>query len=334
MKKVAVVILNYNGKKWLEKFLPNVLQHCTYDWCDVVVADNASTDDSVDFLVKNYSSLKLIVLDKNTGYAGGYNRALAQLPANYFVLLNSDVELSENWLPPLVEFMDAHPEVGAIQPVIRSYHEPDKFEYAGASGGFIDYLGYPFCRGRIFESIERDQNQYNQNIECHWASGACLFIRSEVFVNAGQLDDDFFAHMEEIDLCWRVRMLGYKVYTITNSHVYHVGGGTLPQGNPRKTYLNFRNSLYMIFKNELGWKMPFKIYARLVLDGLAGAQALFLKGNINDVIAILKAHFHFYMAIPSLMKKRKNIKKSSVSSYSSSIVLKHFLFNKKYFSEL
>ena len=334
MKKVAVVILNYNGKKWLENFLPNVLQYCLYDWCEVIVADNASTDDSIEFLLKEYPSLKLILLDKNTGYAGGYNRALAQVNSEYYVLLNSDVALQENWLLPLVEFMDKNLEVGAIQPVIRSYNEPHKFEYAGASGGFIDYLGYPFCRGRIFDSIEIDHQQYNETIECHWASGACLFIRRDIFNKAGKLDDDFFAHMEEIDLCWRVRMLGYKIYTITNSHVFHVGGGTLPQGNPRKTYLNFRNSLYMIFKNEIGWKMPFKIYARLVLDGLAGAQALLLKGNVQDVIAILKAHFHFYMAIPGLLKKRKYIQKSSVSSYSSSIVLKHFLFNKKYFSEL
>lgn len=334
MKKVSVVILNYNGKKWLEQFLPNVLQHCAFDWCEVVVADNASTDDSRDFMQQQYPNIQLIVLAKNYGYAGGYNQALAQVNAQYYVLLNSDVALSENWLEPLVSYMDIHTDVGAVQPIIKAYHANTHFEYAGAAGGFIDYLGYPFCRGRIFDTVEKDTHQYDSNIECHWASGACLFIRKDVFEQAGKLDDDFFAHMEEIDLCWRVRMLGYKIYCIAASTVYHVGGGTLPQGNPRKTYLNFRNNLYMIFKNEAGFGMPFKIFVRMLLDGLAGVQALFIKRNLADVLAILKAHFHFYTAIPSLLQKRKAIRKVAVSSYSKSIVLQYFLWNKKYFSQL
>lgn len=334
MKKVSIVILNYNGKKWLEKFLPNVLAHCAYEWCEVVVADNASSDDSKAFLMANYANLKLIILDKNYGYAGGYNQALAQIDATYYVLLNSDVELSANWLPPLVQFMDAHPEVAAVQPVIKSYHQAQSFEYAGASGGFIDYLGYPFCRGRIFDTVEIDAAQYSDTIECHWASGACLFIRKNVFEQAGKLDDSFFAHMEEIDLCWRVRLLGHKIFCVTSSVVYHVGGGTLPQGNPRKTFLNFRNNLCMIFKNETLIKMIFVIFIRLLLDGFAGLQMLLKKGNLSDMLAIIKAHWSFYYAIPSLMTKRKAIQQAPIARYKSSIVWQYFIVKKKKFSEL
>lgn len=334
MKKVSVVILNYNGRKWLEKFLPNVTQHCQYDWCEVVVADNASTDDSVDFLLKNYSHLKLIVLQSNTGYAGGYNQSLAQIDSEYFILLNSDVELTDNWLPPLIDFMDTHKEVGAVQPIIKSYLQPDEFEYAGAAGGFIDFLGYPFCRGRIFETLEKDNGQYTKNIECHWASGACLVIRKKIFNKVGKLDDDFFAHMEEIDLCWRVRMYGYKVYCITSSTVYHVGGGTLPQGNPRKTFLNFRNNLSMIFKNESLFIMILVIIARLFLDGLAGIYSLIVKKNIQDVVAIIKAHWSFFLLIPSLIRKRNSVIRASVVIYRSSIVFNYFIQQKKYFKDL
>lgn len=334
MKKVAVVILNYNGQKWLEKFLPNVLEHCAYDWCELIVADNCSTDNSLAFVLREFPSIRTIVLDQNTGYAGGYNRALAQIDNEYYVLLNSDVQLSSNWLPPLLSFMEQHPEVGAVQPIIKAYQQPDSFEYAGAAGGFVDFLGYPFCRGRIFDTVEIDQQQYHSNIECHWASGACLFIRKKVFDEAGKLDDDFFAHMEEIDLCWRVRMQGHKIFCISDSIVYHVGGGTLPQGNPRKTFLNFRNNLCMIFKNEAFLRMCWIIPLRLVLDGFAGIQALLLKGNLQDMLAIIKAHWSFYARIPSLLAKRSDIKHQQVSMHNSSIVVQYFLQQKKYFKDL
>lgn len=334
MKKAAVVILNYNGKKWLETFLPSVIQFTSYDWCSIVVADNCSTDGSKEFLLKEYKHLTLIFLDANTGYAGGYNNALAQLQSEYYILLNSDVELTENWLAPLLQFMDATPSAGAVQPMIKSYMDKTSFEYAGAAGGFIDVLGYPFCRGRIFDTVEEDCAQYNSSIECHWASGACLCIRSDVFDKAGKLDADFFAHMEEIDLCWRVRMLGYSIHTISSSVVYHYGGGTLPQGNPRKTYLNFRNNLQMIFKNQMGMQMPLIILMRLIMDGLAGIQALFLKQNPADVWAIVEAHWHFFFSLPALWSKRKKINHSKVTTYPRSIVIDYFIFNKKKYSNL
>ena len=331
MKKVAVVILNYNGKNWLEKFLPNVMQNTAYDWCEVIVADNASMDDSVTFMQQAFPSIRLIVNKTNSGYAGGYNEALAQIDMPFYVLLNSDVELTENWLPPLLSFMESDTKIGAVQPMIKSFHEKNKFEYAGAAGGFIDYLGYPFCRGRLFDQVEEDHGQYHSTIECHWVSGACMMIRKEVFDKVGQLDADFFAHMEEIDICWRMRLAGYKMYCVADSTVYHVGGGTLPQGSPRKTYLNFRNNLSMLVKNLDGFDVLWIIFLRLILDGIAGVQSMFKNKNLKDVMAILKAHGAFYGMLSKNIQKRRavmKLKKVTVKLYPKSIIWQYFVLKK------
>jgi GT2 family glycosyltransferase len=331
-KKVSVVILNYNGKKWLEKFLPNVIANCAYDWCEVVVADNASTDDSITFLNSHFPDIRCIINEENSGYAGGYNIALSQINATYYVLLNSDVELTSNWLPPLVEFMDQHQDVAAVQPLIKSYNEKNKFEYAGAAGGFIDFLGYPFCRGRLFDSIETDTGQYNTNIECHWVSGACMLVRKNCFEQVGKLDADFFAHMEEIDICWRFRLAGYKLFCLPISLVYHVGGGTLPQGSPRKTYLNFRNNLSMIAKNASILQGIFIIAPRLVLDGVAAFHSCFKRKNLLDLVAILKAHLSFYGMTFKNLKKRKEVnqlKKQDIGLFPQSIIWQYFVLGKK-----
>jgi GT2 family glycosyltransferase len=331
-KKVSVVILNYNGKKWLEKFLPNVIANCAYDWCEVVVADNASTDDSITFLNSHFPDIRCIINEENSGYAGGYNIALSQINATYYVLLNSDVELTSNWLPPLVEFMDQHQDVAAVQPLIKSYNEKNKFEYAGAAGGFIDFLGYPFCRGRLFDSIETDTGQYNTNIECHWVSGACMLVRKNCFEQVGKLDADFFAHMEEIDICWRFRLAGYKLFCLPISIVYHVGGGTLPQGSPRKTYLNFRNNLSMIAKNASILQGIFIIAPRLVLDGVAAFHSCFKRKNLLDLVAILKAHLSFYGMTFKNLKKRKEVnqlKKQDIGLFPQSIIWQYFVLGKK-----
>lgn len=331
-KKVSVVILNYNGKKWLEKFLPNVIANCAYDWCEVVVADNASTDDSITFLNSHFPDIRCIINEENSGYAGGYNIALSQINATYYVLLNSDVELTSNWLPPLVEFMDQHQDVAAVQPLIKSYNEKNKFEYAGAAGGFIDFLGYPFCRGRLFDSIETDTGQYNTNIECHWVSGACMLVRKDCFEQVGKLDADFFAHMEEIDICWRFRLAGYKLFCLPISIVYHVGGGTLPQGSPRKTYLNFRNNLSMIAKNASILQGIFIIAPRLVLDGVAAFHSCFKRKNLLDLVAILKAHLSFYGMTFKNLKKRKEVnqlKKQDIGLFPQSIIWQYFVLGKK-----
>ena len=246
--KVAIVILNWNGRQMLERYLSTVLLYSCEE-TSVIVADNASTDDSVEFLKTHFPDVPTILLDQNYGFADGYNKALAQVEAEYYLLLNSDVEVTHHWLTPLLEFMDSHPEVAACQPKILSMADKDCFEYAGASGGFLDRLGYPFCRGRIFDTVEPDNGQYDYAMEIMWATGACLLIRSEDYWNVGGLDGRFFAHNEEIDLCWRLRLLGRKIYCIPESAVCHLGGGTLPKGNPMKTFLNFRNNLTMLYKN-------------------------------------------------------------------------------------
>jgi len=338
MLRCAIVILNFNGKKWLEQFLPAVLQRSVLDHCEVIVADNASTDDSVAWMQKQYPKLKLMHSNTNLGYAGGYEYFLNQLEAEYFILLNSDVEPAENWLAPLLQFMDEHPKAGACQPKIKAFHQKDHYEYAGAAGGFIDFLGYPFCRGRILETIEEDKGQYDESIQCHWASGACLVVRSKAYREAGGLDSSYFAHMEEIDLCWRLRRIHWEVWCYSGSSIYHVGGGTLPQGNSRKTLLNFRNNLCMLFTNLPGWQVIPIIYVRLILDGLAAVKSL-IGGNAGDVLAILKAHFAFYARIPALIRQRKNFRKANpnnteVKNWGSSIVLSYFLKGKKVFSAL
>ena len=332
----AVVILNFNGKHWLEKFLPNVIEN-TPD-ARIIVADNASTDDSIAFMLQQFPEIELIQLKENTGYAGGYNEALKQVDAQYYMLLNSDIEVTPNWLKPLVNCLEEHPDIAAIQPKILNHGQKSHFEHAGASGGFIDYLGYPFCRGRVFSELEEDKAQYQNPSYCFWATGACLLVRAQDFWKAGALDADFFAHMEEIDLCWRLQLLGKSSAVLPSSIVYHVGGGTLNQLSPTKTYLNFRNNLFMLFKNLPRHKLLPVIFFRMLLDGVAGIK--FILGlQIRHFFAILKAHTHFYLALRKLRKKRKLVaNKRSLSTMNGvlkkSLVLHYFVKGVKTFNKL
>lgn len=335
MDKIAVVILNYNGKAFLEQFLPSVLAHSKE--ATIYVADNASTDDSVTYLKSQYPEVSLIINESNGGFAKGYNDALHHIKAEYYVLLNSDIEVTENWLNPCIQLLDEQPKIAAVQPKVLAYKAKNNFEHAGAAGGFIDKDFYPFCQGRIFETTEEDLGQYNTSREVFWATGACLFIRSEKYHELGGLDEDFFAHMEEIDLCWRLKSRGNKIYYCADSHIYHVGGGTLSYQNPRKTYLNFRNSLYMLTKNYEG-VLIFKLSKRFILDGMA-ATLFLAKFQFKHFSAVFNAHFSFYKQLPHFLKKRK-IEKSikripiHVGLYKKSIVFGHFLFGKKSFSDL
>ncbi len=331
--KTSVVILNWNGRKLLEQFLPSVLQHSSNEECDVVVADNNSSDDSLEFLRTHYPGLPVIVLDKNYGFAEGYNKALQQLNTEYIVLLNSDVETTPDWVKPLVSYMDMHPEVAAVQPKIRAYKQKDRFEYAGASGGFIDRYGYPFCRGRILEVVEEDRGQYDTEIPVFWATGACLCIRKKEYAEAGGLDGRFFAHMEEIDLCWRLNARGRKIMCIPSSIVYHVGGASLNQDNPKKMYLNFRNNLLMIYKN-----IPRRIFystftIRLFFDILACLRLL-LKGNFHSARAVIDAYRDFLKMGPSYKPVRQeNLRKTSCEiipvQYRKSILIDFYFRGKK-----
>ncbi|REJ84889.1 MAG: glycosyltransferase family 2 protein [Bacteroidetes bacterium] len=303
-RRTAVVILNWNGKAFLEKFLSNVVRFSEDD-AEVIVADNDSTDDSVEFVQKHFPSVRLIQLEENSGYAGGYNKALEKLNHQYFILLNSDVEVTQSWISPLIKFMDENPKVSACQPKILSWHHRDEFEYAGAAGGYIDKYGYPFCRGRIFNTIEKDHGQYDDAVQTFWASGACMFVRSEVFRKLRGFDESFFAHMEEIDLCWRMKKLNYEIWFYPQSRVYHVGGGTLDKNNPRKTYLNFRNNLLMLYKN-LDAKEFVKVkFFRNVADFLAAIRFLF-NNSLKDCLAVLKAHIDFNKMKVSVSPSVKN----------------------------
>ncbi len=292
MDKLAIVILNWNGAAMLRRYLPSVLQHSREE-ATVYVADNASTDDSVALLKAQFPEVKLILLDRNWGFADGYNKALEQVEAQYYLLLNSDIEVSPHWLTPMLRFMDAHEDVAACQPKLRSVAEPEKFEYAGGSGGYIDRYGYPFCRGRLFDSIEQDKGQYDDAADVLWATGAALLVRARIYKEVGGLDGRFFAHSEEIDMCWRIRLRGYRVVCLPESVVYHVGGGTLPKANPMKTFLNFRNNLTMLYKclpeNELRSVMRW----RWVLDYLAAWEMLLLKRNLGDFKAVFRARRAF-----------------------------------------
>jgi len=332
--KTAVVILNWNGKSWLEKFLPNVIQRSND--AEVIIADNNSSDDSIKFLEENYPNIRIIQNDGNYGYAKGYNLSLKQINAKYFVLLNSDIEVTKDWISPIISLMDSDKTISACQPKILDYNNKNRFEYAGASGGYIDKIGYPFCRGRIFDDLEEDKGQYNDATEIFWATGACLFVRSSHFWEVGGLDKDFFAHQEEIDLCWRLKNKGYKIMVEPKSIVYHVGGGTLNVGSPFKTHLNFRNNLYMMFKN-LPLSYLFAIIpVRLVLDGIAAITFLSNKKGISHFFAVMKAHFSFYFEIPKLITKRRNInqKCSLTGKTNYSILVKNKLKGIKNFSDL
>ncbi|MBL0308580.1 MAG: glycosyltransferase family 2 protein [Bacteroidetes bacterium] len=335
-KKVSVVILAWNGRLFLEKFLPSVIKYSASETIEVVVADNASTDDSVAFVQENYPQVRLIKNTVNEGFASGYNKVLKQIDAEYFILLNQDVEVTEGWIEKVLKSMEEEKDVVAAQPKIRAYHEKDSFEYAGACGGYLDRFGYAFCRGRIFDSIEKDLEQYNTITEIFWATGACLFVKSKTYFKLGGLDDDFFAHQEEIDLCWRIRNTGGKVICVPSSVVYHVGGGSLPQGNPRKTYLNFRNSLMMMFKNLPLSEMLWKVFiVRLSMDGIAAIHSVWKLKSLSDLMAILKAHFAFYISIPALVAKRRAVQnKSSDGLWQRSIVWQYYALRKRKFSDL
>ena len=332
--KIAVVVLNWNGKAWLEKFLPNLLKNSLE--ATIFMADNASTDDSVDFVKNNFPNVKIIVNASNGGYAKGYNDALKQIDAEYFVLINSDIEVTEGWLSPIIDLMDSDKKIAACQPKLLDYNNKTKFEYAGASGGFIDNLGYPYCRGRIFDDLEQDRGQYNDAIEVFWATGACFFVRASHFNVIGGLDEDFFAHQEEIDLCWRLKNKGYKIMVQPKSVVFHVGGGTLNAGSPFKTHLNFRNNLFMLFKNLPTSALFTTISIRLVLDGVAALTFLSKKKGLQHVLAIAKAHFIFYFEIPKLIIKRQKIKQKNTltGKVDYSILLKNRISGIKHFSEL
>lgn len=319
--KTAIVILNYNGINWLEKFLPTVIMHSSI--AEIFVIDNASTDESVQFLKLNFPSISIIINKENYGFAGGYNIGLQSIDAEIFCLLNSDVEVTENWIEPVLNLFKTDKNIAAIQPKILSFSDKNQFEFAGAAGGMIDNLGYPFCRGRIFEDVEKDGGQYNDEVEIMWASGCSLFIRSADFWAEDGFDVRFFAHQEEIDLCWRLRNAGKKIFYTHKSTIYHVGGGTLNKTNPRKTFLNIRNNLTMLVKNlpitTLLWVLPL----RMILDGFA---AIFLakKEGFSHFTAVLKAHFSFYSHIPGTWKRRKN---NQIKNYYQAkwLVFKHFL---------
>jgi len=325
--KTAIVILNWNGREMLERFLPSVVRFSSGQDRQIIVADNGSTDDSLDFLQKNYPAVRQIVLDRNYGFAEGYNRALAEIDADYFLLLNSDVQVTENWLGPLENTLDHQMNIVAIMPKIRSFAEPDRFEYAGAAGGFIDWLGYPFCRGRVLQTIERDHGQYDNPEEIFWATGACMLIRARLFLEFGGFDASFFAHQEEIDLCWRIKSAGYRIVVQPASVVYHVGGGTLSADSPRKTYLNFRNNLAMLYKNLSARTLWGVLSIRLVLDGLS-AFVFLVQGKKEHFKSVWQAHRDFFRMKKELKSKRRENRKrrrgSPTGIYRGSIVWRYY----------
>lgn len=331
MKNIAVVILNYNGKHFLEKFLQNTLDHSPE--AEVMVIDNASTDASVSYLEAVFPGLALIRLDRNYGFAEGYNRGLAGLHHDYFILLNSDVEVTPGWILPFLQTSLTRRDVAVVQPKILDYHRKTHFEYAGAAGGMMDRLGYAFCRGRIFDHQEEDLGQYNTPADIFWASGACFFVRAEIFRSLRGFDSRFFAHMEEIDLCWRIHNKGYGVAYQPASVVYHVGGGTLSAESPFKTYLNFRNNLAMMVKNLPGSYLFPLLFVRLSLDGISGIRFL-LQGSAGHLWAILKAHFMFYRWLPSLLRNRSKSFGGFKKLYAGSVVWAYFIQKKKTYTEI
>lgn len=335
MSTIAIVILNFNGRHHLEQFLPSVMAS-TCPTMEVIVADNASTDDSVFFLRQHYPTVRIIQLDRNYGFAGGYNQALKQVKSDYYVLLNSDVEVEPGWIEPILALMEKDPSIGACQPKIRMYANKELFEYAGAAGGWLDYLGYPFARGRVFDACEKDIGQYDQTEPIFWAGGCALFVRAELYHQLKGMDTYFFAHQEEIDFCWRLQLAGYKVYVCTDSVVYHLGGGTLPKGNERKVFLNFRNNLIMMAKNlpmgQLAWKIPFRFF----LDTISAWKSL-LAGEGVYFLAVLEAHFGFLKWL--FFKRKQSVfpirKEGNVQGwYGHSIVWQYFVSGKKTFSEI
>lgn len=339
MIKTAVVILNWNGLHYLKMFLSGVVNHSVDKETVVCIADNNSGDGSVNWISENFPEINVIRLEKNYGFAGGYNLALAQLEANYFVLLNSDVEVTPGWLKPLISYMDKNPDTASCQPKILSYDNRDQFEYAGAAGGFIDKFGYTFCRGRIFNVVEKDSGQYDDLKEIFWTTGACMVLRAEEWKRFDGFDNDFFAHMEEVDLCWRFRNAGLRVSYIPDSIVYHVGGGALPYDSPLKTYLNFRNNLFLLYKNLPGKNYHLVLFVRILLDGLA-ALIFVVRGKSANAKAIFKAHISYYKNITTLKKKRasriskKCGDKNDKLILNKSLVFEFYVKGKRTFSSL
>ncbi len=333
--KVAVVILNWNGKNFLQQFLPSVIKNSN-EHTEIIVADNASTDDSISFLKEFYPAVKIILLEKNYGFAKGYNEALKKVDSDYFVLLNSDAEVSEDWIEPMVKLLESDSSIAACQPKVLSYQEKNVFDYAGAAGGWLDKFGYPFAKGRVFDYCEEDKGQYDQQEPIFWASGAAMFIRAAAFHEVNGFDEYFFAHQEEIDLCWRLQLAGYQVYSCPAAKIYHVGGGTLPKGNSRKTYLNFRNNLVMISKNmplmQKIWKVPF----RIILNAISACKGL-LSGDAGYFFAIARAHRGFIKWLlfePKNQWSSKNKSGKLNGYYSKNLVWQHFVKKKKYFKEI
>ena len=334
--RTAIVILNWNGEKFLRKFLHILVENTNPSLAAIYVIDNNSTDNSLTFISENFPQIKVVVLDKNYGFAGGYNRGLKEIDAEYFMLLNSDVEVDKDWINPLVELMDNDQSIGVCGPKLISYDNRSMFEYAGAAGGYIDKYGYPFCRGRVFECLENDNGQYDNIADCLWISGAALLIRSKLFFDAGGFDDDFFAHQEEIDLCWRVQNLGYRIVCQPKSKIYHVGGGALPKSNPFKTYLNFRNNLYLVVKNLPDNEIGFVLFVRFFLDVVAAIRMLF-QGNFKECHAVFRAYGAFIKNKKKMKAKRQTNRKplaDLTGMYRGCIVKKHFLGRAKTSSEI
>ena len=330
--KTAIVILNWNGQKLLEQFLPSVVNFSS-ELADIYVADNASTDNSIKYIKEFYPSIKIIKNTRNEGYAKGYNDALCAVDADIYCLLNSDVEVTKDWLIPVLEVFKTHEKTAVVQPKLLDFKDNNKFEYAGAAGGFLDLFGYPYCRGRVFNSLETDTAQFNDISDIFWASGACLFIRSKIYQQVGGLDEDYFAHQEEIDLCWRVQNIGFTIKYVGTSTVFHVGGATLQKNNPQKTYLNFRNSLLNVVKNIPKKWFLFVIFSRLALDGIAGVKFL-IELKPFHTLAILKAHLSFYRNFFKILKKRKKLQKKQNYNLHTSIVWQYFILGRKKFENL
>ncbi len=335
MNKVAVVLLNWNGEKILPTFLPSVVENTPN--ARIYIIDNASTDKSLEYVTQNFPQVQIIHLDKNYGFAGGYNRGLKDIQAEYFVLLNTDVKVTPGWVDEIIKFMDQHSDIAAVQPKILSYTEPDKFEYAGASGGFLDKWGYPLARGRVLNVVEQDKGQYDDIVPVFWASGAAMFVRSRDFFEAGGFDEDFFAHMEEIDLCWRLKNMGKQIYVYPKVKVYHLGGGTLSYNNPRKIYYNFRNSLLMLVKNLPRGQMFCLVLWRLMLDAVAAINFL-ISGPRQGFREVVRAHLHFHKNLKTFLAKRRILEKNNKFDYPeilhTSIIWQFYIRKKRRFSEI
>jgi hypothetical protein len=329
--RVAIVILNWNGIQYLQKFLPSVTQFSDFPNTTVWIIDNGSTDESVSFVQKNFPAVKLVCLEKNFGFTGGYNLGLKAIDAEYYVILNSDVEVTRNWIDPIIKEFEKNPQLAAASPKLLSWHNREMFEYAGAAGGFIDHLGYPFCRGRVISHMEPDLGQYETPIPILWASGACMFVRAKVFHELGGFDDNFFAHMEEIDLCWRIKNAGYQIFNFPQSVVYHVGGGTLPNNNPRKIYLNFRNNLLLLYKNLPKKRLYYVLFLRFFLD-LASATVFFLQRKFSFSTAVFKAYRDF-ISMRRKCKPDRSTVKWHPEIFSKSIVVGFFLLGRKKYSD-